>query len=86
MKVMTERHLYKITTKGLREFYVVARSWQDAASTLTDALDKTEWGYSGDRKVESITHISSEGFTDNRKQKRRIGDAYRLIIQEDDAL
>ena len=83
---MTERHLYKITTKGLHEFYVVARSWQDAASTLSDALDKADWGYSGDRKVESITHISSEGFMDNGKQKRRIGDAYRLIIQENDTL
>lgn len=78
-------NLYKLSTKGLGEYFVIDESPNDAQEALTKLLNKAEYGFSFDRKVESITLMSSqvtEGFTG----KPNFSEDDRLIIHSQNTL
>ena len=55
-----DRVLYRITTKGVGDIYVVARSFDEAAKKMVERLDASQYGFSGDRKPSSIDIIAEE--------------------------
>lgn len=52
--------LYLLTTSGLGDFYLVAKSPNDAESKLSTLLDKADYGFREKRKVENIRLLSEE--------------------------
>ncbi len=52
--------LYLLTTKGLGDFYSVARNPNEAELKLKALLDKADYGFSDKRKVENIKLLAEE--------------------------
>ena len=52
--------LYQIDTKGLQTFYVVASDPTSAENQVYSILNKADYGYSGARKIVTITLITEE--------------------------
>ncbi len=52
--------LYILTTSGLGDFYLVAKSPNDAESKLKILLDKADYGIREKRKVENIRLLTEE--------------------------
>lgn len=52
--------LYKLSTRGLGEFYVVAMNPELAESALIDKLADADYGITDYRKVEEIIWLSDE--------------------------
>lgn len=52
--------LYLLTTKGNGDFYLVAESPNIAVNVLTELLDKADYGYKSDRRIENIKILASE--------------------------
>ncbi len=53
-------NLYLLTTSGLGDFYLVAKSPNDAESKLNTLLDRADYGFRQKRKVENIRLLSEE--------------------------
>lgn len=52
--------LFLVSTKGLGDFYIVATTPNDAETTLTSALNKTDYGFSKDRKITNIKILADQ--------------------------
>lgn len=57
-------NLYMVTTKGIGDFYAIAKSYDDAAEAVKDALDKADYGFYGDREVRSVKLVRQMRFND----------------------
>ena len=76
-KIKTDK-LFKINLKGIfgaglgvkyHESYVVAKTMDGAYKKVRDFLDDKDYGFSGDRELESIELIAEDNeFTDVRKK------------------
>jgi hypothetical protein len=56
-----EKNLYRIQNK-IGEFYIVARSFDEAADELKDRLRKADYGFFQDRNVPGIEYLAAEHF------------------------
>lgn len=75
--MLKEHTLFRVTTQGCGEFYVVATSWNDAAATLTKALEEADYGYAANREILQIDCIAKEQFYHD---KNICCDDSRLVI------
>lgn len=74
-----EKNLYRIQNK-IGEFYIVARSFDEAADELIARLRNANYGFFQDRNVPSIDYLATEHFN-NDKQSFSDREA-NLIITE----
>lgn len=74
-----EKHLYRIKNK-LGEFYIVARSFNEAADEMKKRLDKANYGFSSYRTVPGIEDLAVEEFC--RDEQLFSADKANLIIVE----
>lgn len=65
---MTDRSLFKVTTKGCGDFYVVAFSWSGAAKCVERKLEDAKYGYSEDRVVLNVELVRMEHHDSTGKQ------------------
>ena len=56
-----DKHLYRIKNK-IGEFYIVARSFDEAADELMERLRNADYGFIQDRNVPNIEHLAEEFF------------------------
>lgn len=76
-----EKHLYRINNK-LGEFYIVARSFDEAADELMNRLDKADYGFTSYRTVPSIEHLAVQHFNyNNGKQSFSDSEANLIIVE-----
>jgi len=75
-----DKHLYRITNK-LGTFYVVSRSFDEAAGEMKKRLDKANYGFSSYRTVPSIDHLAVQHFYDD-KQLFSDNDANLIIVED----
>ena len=61
-----DKHLYRIKNK-IGEFYIVARSFDEAAEELMERLSNANYGYFLDRNVPNIEHLAEESFYDDKQ-------------------
>jgi len=52
--------LYLLSTQGLGDFYLVAKSPNDAEAKLKGLLDLADYGFSDKRKVDNIKLLAEE--------------------------
>ena len=52
--------LYKLTTSELGDFYVIAKDPTSAQKRLESELDKSNYGFSHERKVITIERLAEE--------------------------
>lgn len=78
------KNLYRITTYRLGDFYVVARSFDDAAMALTKRLGDADYGFSDYRRITCVECVAVEewSYSDNSKQ-RFSDDTCNLVIASD---
>jgi len=57
---MKENKLYKLTTVGLGDFYVIATTTLQAEETLIDMLNIADYGFPKQRKIRVIEFIANE--------------------------
>lgn len=75
--MIKEHTLFRVTTHKCGEFYVVSTSWNDAAATLTKALEEADYGYGAGREIIQIECVTKEQFF----QDKSVCDAdSRLVI------
>lgn len=80
---MKDRNLYKVNTVGCGDFYVVTSSWDSAAENVKSELDNADYGYSCDRKVESIELIRTEHFFNKRRFFSGDNDINKFIVVDE---
>lgn len=73
-----DKHLYRIRNR-LAEFYIVARSFDEAAEEMKERLDKADYGFSSDRTVPGIDHLVVQHFY-NDKQLFDDSEANLIIV------
>ena len=61
-----EKNLYRIQNK-IGEFYIVARSFDEAADELKDRLRKADYGFFQDRNVPRIEYLAAECFHNDKQ-------------------
>lgn len=72
--------LYKLSTKGFEDYYLIATNSTEAENKLIELLDKTDYGFSDDRIVKNIELITEE-IKEFPKDKPHFSDKnQRLII------
>ena len=71
--------LYRITNR-LGTFYVVAKSFDEAANALLERLDKADYGFLSYREVPSVEHIASQHFFPEDKQSFSNDEANLIIV------
>lgn len=64
--------LYRLTTKGLGDYWVVAKDPTDAETKLKHILDSKDYGFTDGRKVTTIEVIAEEIVDRFMKDKRLI--------------
>lgn len=74
-----DKHLYRIINK-IGTFYVVARSFDEAADEMKDRLRKADYGFFQDRNVPSIDHLAVQHFYDD-KQSFSDSEANLIIVE-----
>lgn len=74
-----DKHLYRIKNK-IGEFYVVARSFNEAADELTGRLRKADYGFMQERNVPRIDHLAVEHFFGD---KQSFSDSEANLIIDD---
>lgn len=82
MEVTTDgrdKHLYRIKNK-IGEFYIVARSFDEAADKMKERLRKADYGFFQDRNVPSIEHLAVEHFYSD-KQAFSDSEANLIIVE-----
>lgn len=52
--------LYLLKTKGLKDFYVVAEDPTEACNRLTSMLNKSDYGFSDNRRITQIDILADE--------------------------
>jgi hypothetical protein len=52
--------LYLLSTKGLGDFYLVSKSPNDTKYKLGEMLDKADYGFRADRKINNIKLLADE--------------------------
>ena len=52
--------LFLLTTEGLGDYYVIAKTLNDAEKLLNTQLDEADYGFSSDRIVRNIRIVTSE--------------------------
>lgn len=67
------KKLYLITTKGLGNYYVIAKDPTEAENTLTSLLDEHSYGFTDSRQVVNIQWLSTSiedrfGISDKNKR------------------
>lgn len=77
-----DRVLYRITTKGVGDIYVVARSFDEAAKKMEERLDASQYGFSGDRKPSSIDIIAEERLNYLHEDRQFFSDGDNLIVAD----
>ena len=75
-----DKHLYRIKNR-LAEFYIVARSFDEAADEMKKRLDKSDYGFSSYRTVPSIDDVAVQHFY-NEKQSFSDSDANLIIVED----
>lgn len=75
-----DKHLYRIKNR-LAEFYIVARSFDEAADEMKKRLDKADYGFSSYRTVPSIDDVAVQHFY-NEKQSFSDSDANLIIVED----
>ena len=75
-----DKHLYRINNR-LGEFYIVARSFDEAADEMKKRLDKANYGLFSYRTVPGIAHLAVEHFY-NEKQSFSNSEANLIIVEE----
>lgn len=61
-----DKHLYRIINK-IGTFYVVARSFDEAADEMKDRLQRADYGFFQDRNVPSIDHLAVQELDDDKQ-------------------
>lgn len=74
------KHLYRIQNR-LAEFYIVARSFDEAADEMKKRLDEADYGFSSYRTVPSIDHVAVQQFF-NEKQLFSDRNANLIIVED----
>ena len=74
-----DKHLYRIINK-IGTFYVVARSFDEAADEMKDRLQRADYGFFQDRNVPSIDHLAVQHFYDD-KQSFSDSEANLIIVE-----
>ena len=74
-----DKHLYRIINK-IGTFYVVARSFDEAADEMKDRLQRADYGFFQDRNVPSIDHLAVQHFY-NDKQSFSDSEANLIIVE-----
>lgn len=77
-----DKHLYRIRNR-LAEFYIVARSFDEAADEMKKRLDAADYGFASYRDVPSIDHMAVQHFNLNNSQQSFSGSVANLIIAGD---
>ena len=75
----SDKVLYRISTRGVGDFFVVARSLDEATDTLRGRLEDAEYGFYGDRKPTCIDIIAEERL-DHSNGKQYISEDYDNLI------
>ena len=75
-----DKHLYRIKNK-IGEFYIVARSFDEAADEMKERLRRADYGFFQDRNVPSIDHLAVEHFFAG-KQSFSDKDANLIIVED----
>ena len=63
-----DKSLYKVSTRGCGEFYVVATTFDNAAQEVRRELNDQDYGFSSGRVITSIDFICREQFMANGKR------------------
>jgi hypothetical protein len=71
--------LYLLTTKGLGDFYIIAKDSLHATNVLGLNLDKADYGFSSQREVENIKIIAKE-ITTFSEGKLNFSSGNKLIL------
>lgn len=74
-----DKHLYRIINK-IGTFYIVARSFDEAADEMKDRLQRADYGFFQDRNVPSIDHLAVQHFY-NDKQSFSDSEANLIIVE-----
>jgi len=74
-----DKHLYRIKN-GVGEFYIVARSFDEAADGMRERLDKANYGFFHHRDVPSIDHLAVQHFFSD-KQSFSDSEANLIIVE-----
>lgn len=74
--------LYKLTTAGLGDFWVVATDPSEAVSILDGELRRADYGMDSHRQVTNIAVITHAIPRDLENGKLIFSSGYRLIVQE----
>lgn len=64
--------LYKIITRGLGDFYVIANNTLEAEEHLTGKLNQLNYGHYNNRKIKTITLITEKIDTIITEEQRLI--------------
>lgn len=75
-----DKHLYRIKNR-LAEFYIVARSFDEAADEMKKRLDKADYGFTTYRTVPSIDDVAVQHFY-NKKQSFSDDNANLIIVED----
>ena len=75
-----DKHLYRIKNR-LAEFYIVARSFDEAADEMKKRLDKADYGFTSYRTVPSIDDVAVQHFY-NEKQSFSDSNANLIIVED----
>ena len=73
-----DKILYRITN-GLGTFYVVSRTFDEAAELLQKRLNHSDYGYTSSREVKSIEVIAIEHFFSDKQAFS--GDNDKLVVE-----
>lgn len=74
-----DKHLYRIINK-IGTFYIVARSFDEAADEMKDRLQRADYGFFQDRNVPRIDHLAVQHFY-NDKQSFSDSEANLIIVE-----
>jgi len=72
--------LYKLSTNGLGDFYVVAPHPTEAEEKLTQLLESTDYGFSKDRVIVNIELITKEIVIGFNNEPHLSDEFARLIV------
>lgn len=61
-----DKHLYRIINK-IGTFYIVARSFDEAADEMKDRLKRADYGFFQDRNVPGIDHLAVQHFYNDKQ-------------------
>ena len=75
-----DKHLYRIKNR-LAEFYIVARSFDEAADEMEKRLNMADYGFTSYRTVPSIDDVAVQHFY-NEKQSFSDSNANLIIVED----